>query len=104
MSDESKGNVLSNLPPRKFPNRAREDWDDKAVLAQQHPGRPVLAANNLRRTTIESVKTYRREPFYTQEGNIRVHFRNSYVEDGVRYADMFFVWHPREESDGTAND
>ena len=102
---EKKGKILSQLPKRKSTGVPRRDWDEFAVLAQQHPGQPVLAATHLRRTTVESVKTYRREPFYTQEGNIRVHFRNSKIEDdGLRYADMYFVWHPRKEANATAND
>lgn len=103
MPTEKKGKILSDLPPRKFPNRAREDWDEFAILAQQNPGQPVLAATHLRRTTIESVKTYRRPPFYTERGNIRVNFRNSVVEDGVRYGDMFLTWIEREHHE-PAND
>ncbi len=100
---ESKGKVLSELPSRNFPNRAREDWDEFAVLAQEHPGQPVLAATHLKRTQIESVKTYRRPPYYTERGNIRVNFRNSVVEDGVRYGDMYFTFVEREHHE-PAND
>jgi len=105
MPTEKRGKVLSKLPARRPTGKPRTDWDEIAVLAKEHPGQPVLAATHLPRTTVESVKTYRREPFYSQEGNIRVHYRNSTIEDdGLRYADMYFVWHPREETHGTAND
>lgn len=102
---ESKGNILGKLPPIDRSDRARSDWDDKALLAQEHPGQVVLAAEHIARTQYESVKTYRRPPYRTGEGHIRINIRNSKVEDdGKRYGDMFFTWIPREETDGTAND
>lgn len=101
---ESEGNVLNQLPPKNFPNRAREDWDEFAVLAQDHPGQPVLADKHIRRTLSESIKTYRRAPFYTERGHIRVNLRNSQIEDdGLRYGEMYFTWVEREHHE-PAND
>ena len=103
---KSKGPILDELPPRTRPNG--RDWDHEARLAQEHPGLPMLVARHVRRSRYESVKTYRRPPFYTDEGHIRVNIRDSKNEDdGIRYGSMYFTWVPNdmeETADAATND
>lgn len=100
-----KGTVQQNLPPI---NREKgREWDDKALLAQANPGNAVLAAEHVHRSRYETARQYRREPYFTSAGRIRVHIRNSKVEaDGQRYGDLWFVWenYESEEANAPADD
>jgi hypothetical protein len=76
------------------------EYDEFAVLAQANPGDAVLVASQVNRSRYETVRQFRRAPYYTDEGHIRVHLRNSTVgPDGQRYGDVWFVWVPSETTE-----
>ena len=89
----NKGRVVREVPPRAGHNLQRIDWDGAAVLAKL-AGAPVLAAEHVRDSRVKSVRQYTRPPFVTDEGKIIIEMRNSKVEDGVRYGDVYFRWEP----------
>jgi hypothetical protein len=87
-----KGEIIGKLPP---PSSRGEDydWDAMALLAMQHPGDAVLAAEHVRESRVKSLRQYTRYPFVQQHGHITVAVRNSSVEaDGIRYGDVYFIW------------
>jgi hypothetical protein len=101
---KQKGRIQKRLPPRM---QKVHEYDEFAVLAQANPGDAVLAASQVNRSRYETVRQFRRAPYYTDDGRIRVHLRNSTVgSDGQRCGDIWFVWEPyeSEEANATAND
>jgi len=89
------GTVSDTLPPSGRVVGGH-DWDALAKKAKRIAPKSLLAAENVRYSLIKSVKQYTRAPFRTAQGYIQVNMRNSYVEDGVRYGNVWFTWMPYE--------
>lgn len=92
---EMEGKFAPELPP---PSRiSAADWVVLAKKARQRPGKPMLAATNVRYSTIKGLMQRTRPPFVQDDGRIRVNMRNSSLdEDGVRYGDVWMTWEPRK--------
>jgi hypothetical protein len=91
-----KGKIVGELPKRR--GKMSHDWEGMARLAQQNPGKAVLAATHVPESTTKSVRVYRRKPFVQPDGKIVVNVRNSRIEaDGVRYGDVYMTWVPNEQ-------
>lgn len=91
-----EGQVVRKIPPVSRPARTTIEWDASARLAKLTK-QPVLAATHVRNTLVKSVRQRQRPPFVTDEGRIIVKLRNSTIEDGVRYGDVYFEWEPNQE-------
>lgn len=89
--------LVGKLPPRAL--RGEDyDWDGAAILAANHPGEAVLAAEHVPESRVKAVRGYKREPFVSDRGRIIVAVRNSTVEtDGIRYGDVYFLYELTEE-------
>jgi hypothetical protein len=96
---DMKGKILDALPP-VTPRRAKNDWDTPALMARANPGKAVLAGERVRVGQISSIRGYTRPPFHDDAGDIQISMRNSYIEDNIRYGDVFFVFVPaKKDSD-----
>lgn len=91
----TKGKILDALPPVKA-RKAKLDWDTPALTARIHPGKAILAGEKVRVGQISSIRGYTRPPFHDDAGDIQISMRNSYIENGIRYGDVFFVFIPKE--------
>lgn len=91
---DTKGKILDALPPVTA-RKSKQDWDTPALMAQANPGKAVLAGEKVRVGQISSIRGYTRPPFKTEAGEIQISMRNSYVEDGIRYGDVYFVFVPK---------
>ena len=89
----TKGRIVSELPsPRRD---YVYNWDASALLAQQHPGSVVCAAERVPESKVKSLRMYRRAPFRQADGHIQINVRESHVEeDGIRYGNVYMVWVP----------
>jgi len=92
-----KGIVLDELPPPR--RRPDFDWDAKAKLAKENPGKPVLAAEDVPLSRIASLRQRRRPPFVEDSGRITINMRDSYEADHTRYGNVFFTWTPNPEKE-----
>lgn len=95
----AKGKVVSSVPPVGRPPRTNIDWDGAALRARS-TGKPVLAAQHVRHSLVQSVRQRNRAPFVQHDGRIVVMLRNSKVEGGVRYGDVYFTWEPTTTEEG----
>lgn len=88
------GELVSDLPPRRAWNRNDDvDWEKFAELAQENPGKAVLAAKHIRESRAKSVRRYPNPPFRQDNGRIKVIIRDSTIEsDGYRYGDVWLMW------------
>lgn len=89
----AKGKILDQVPQTRRPTKY--DWDSPALLARLHPGKAVLAAENVRIGAISSVRAYTRSPFHDEHGDIEINMRNSRTENGVRWGDVYFTFIPK---------
>jgi hypothetical protein len=89
------GKIFDQLPPVSRPHKSKINWTEAAEVARL-TGSPVLAAKHVKHSLVQSVRQYSKPPFVTDEGRIIVNLRNSTVEKGVRYGDVFFTWQPNE--------
>lgn len=92
----TKGKILDALPPVS-PRRSKLDWDTPALTARVNPGKAVLAGEKVRVGQISSIRGYNRPPFHDDGGDIQISMRNSYVDDGVRYGDVYFTFIPKQK-------
>lgn len=95
------GIVFDELPPEAPRSRpiADVDWESLALLAQANPGKAIKASDHIRVSRITSVRGYRRAPFITDEGQIKISMRGSAVEDdGHRYGQVWFTWEPKKKT------
>lgn len=90
-----KAKVVDEVPKPTRTGRSKFDWDTPARLAKLS-GQPVLAAQHIRNSLVKSLRQYDRPPFKTEDGHIAVLLRNSSVEEGVRYGDVYMQWVPTE--------
>jgi hypothetical protein len=95
-----KGKIVGEIPPPGSHAKRTYNWDKSALLAQTTPGQAVLAAKDVPISQIASVREYKRAPFRTNEGRIKVAMRDSYeASDGRRHGDVYFVWEPATTTD-----
>lgn len=92
----TKGKILDELPA-VTPRRTKQDWDTPALTARLHPGKAVLAGENVRVGQISSIRGYNRPPFHDDAGDIQISMRNSHVEGNVRFGDVYFVFVPKQK-------
>lgn len=94
-----KGIVLDELPPTQR-RRDEYDWDTKAKLAKDNPGKVVLAYKDVPISRIMSLRQRKRPPFIESDGRIQISMRDSFINDadGKRYGDVYFSWAPAQES------
>lgn len=97
-----EGAIVDRVPnPSKQTRYPHIDWDTHADMARI-TGRPVLAAKNIRNSTVKSVRQYTRPAFRSAEGRIVVHLRDSYIgEDNERYGDVYLEWTPNTPAPST---
>lgn len=92
-----EGKIVHEIPPvRRNVRHTRHEikWDEYATLAKL-TGQPVLAGQNIRNSTVKSVRQYTRYPFVDDTGHIAVRFRSKTIgEDGERYGDVYLEWIP----------
>jgi hypothetical protein len=93
---DTKGKILDALPP-VAPRRSKQDWDTPALMARANPGKAILAGEKVRVGQISSIRGYNRPPFKDDAGDIQISMRNSYIEDGIRFGDVFFVFVPKQK-------
>ncbi len=91
----TKGKILDALPPVTA-RKSKLDWDTPALTARLNPGKAVLAGEKVRVGQISSIRGYTRPPFHDDAGDIQISMRNSFVENGIRYGDVFFVFVPKQ--------
>lgn len=97
----TKGKILDKVPTTR--RRSRIDWDTPALTARAHPGMAVLAAEKVRVGQISSLRGYTRAPFHDETGDIQISMRDSYVENGVRWGNVWFVFEPKQkDADATS--
>lgn len=95
---KKKGIVLDELPPAgRRPDSP--DWDAKAKLAKESPGKAVLAAEDVPLSRIASVRQRRRPPFVEESGRIKISMRDSYTADGTRFGNVYFEWTPTPQKE-----
>jgi hypothetical protein len=88
--------TVDTIPPRGV--RGGWDWDAMAMLAQL-TGKPVRAGADVPMSRIKSVRSYRRPPFVTDEGQIIINMRNSHKNDqGITVGDLYFTWKVHEDA------
>lgn len=92
--------VIEELPPERGHNDPY-DWygavQDARKLHSENPEAWVLAAEHVPVVKIAALRLRVTEPFVTRDGQIEVRYRNSRVDDdGVRYADCYMRWIPKE--------
>lgn len=92
----TKGKILDALPPVKA-RKAKLDWDTPATIARLNPGKAILAGEKVRVGQISSIRGYSRPPFHDEDGDIQISMRNSYVEDGIRFGDVYFLFIPKDQ-------
>ncbi|ALY10608.1 hypothetical protein FDH86_gp073 [Arthrobacter phage Tank] len=93
------GKVVRSVPPARRANHIVKDFDASAELARKS-GHPVLAAEGIRITRVNSLRQYTREPYVTDKGRVVITTRNSRVDetDGRKYVDMYFEWQAAEST------
>lgn len=89
----TEGKILDELPPTR--RRTRVDWDTPGLTARANPGKVILAAEKVRAGQISSVRGYTRAPFHDDAGDIEISMRNSYLENGIRFGDVYFKFVPK---------
>lgn len=95
-----KGKIVGELPPPGAHAKRKYNWDASAKLAQKTPGLAVEAGKDVPISLIASVRQYKRAPFITDEGRIKIVMRDSYVAaDGRRHGDVYFVWEDKTTKD-----
>lgn len=93
MKNKHNAKVVAELPAPRRVSKYKINWDDYAETARLL-GQPVLAGRHIKESQAKAIRLYNRPPFVTPEGRIRVHLRDSQVEDGVRYGDVYLTWEP----------
>lgn len=91
------GKVVRTVPPARRANHIVKDFDASAELARKS-GQPVLAAEGVKITRVNSLRQYTREPYVTDKGRIVITTRNARLDatDGRKYVDMYFEWKPAD--------
>ena len=93
--------VIDTLPPERRGNDPY-GWvkaaEDARKLHSENPEAWIVAAEHVPVVKISALRQYSTEPFRTDEGRVDVRYRNSKVgDDGVRYADCYMRWVPKEK-------
>lgn len=96
----SNRRVIEQLPPERS-GTDPFDWisaaHDARKLHSVNPDAWIVAAEHVPVVKIAALRLRSTEPFRTPEGNVQVSYRHSKVEDdGVRYADCYMRWVPKE--------
>lgn len=91
MTTRKENRIVEAVPPRGRANPSTRHFDDMAGVAKL-TGKPVLVGEHMPLSRISSIRQYKKAPFVTDEGRIIIQMRNSSVEDGKRYGDLYFEW------------
>lgn len=91
MKKKKEGNAITAIPAPTRGFRSGIDWDHPANMAR-NTGKPVLAGKKVRISQINAIRQYDRPAFKDSTGHIAVTMRNSSIEEGVRYGDIYFEW------------
>lgn len=95
--------VIQELPPtRRGRGRETYEWDKAALAARKQydedPKLWVLAGEQVPASQINALRQYTVEPFVTDEGQIEVRTRDSFMgKDGKRYGDCWVHWVPKQK-------
>ena len=90
------GQFVSSAPRVRVTRGRRNEYqfEDMAWRAQEHPNETLLAAVHVPVNRIKAVRMYVGDPFTNDHGHIKIEMRNSKIEAGVRFGDVYMTWVP----------